>query len=224
MEQRNNADVIVETVALEGKRVVDVGCGDGHLARHMAQHGALVTGIECNPRQLAKAHAAAPVAGERIVEGVGQALPLPDGSADLVVFFNSLHHIPPDEMGKALAEAVRVLQPGGQVYVAEPLAEGPFFEAVQPISDETEVRARALAALTAARGLVAQTEIFYVNTVRMASFEAFRDRILSINPDRDALFARIEDEMRARFTRLAEPAADGFRFAQPMRVNLLRRP
>ena len=224
MELRNNADVIVETVALEGKRVVDVGCGDGHLTRHMAQYGAHVTGIECNPRQLAKAHAAAQVADERIVEGVGQALPLPDGSADLVVFFNSLHHIPPAEMGRALAEAVRVLRPDGRLYVAEPLAEGPFFEAVQPISDETEVRAQALAALKAAPGLVPETEFFYVNTVRMPSFEAFRDRILSINPDRDEVFGRIEDDMRARFARLAEPDGEGFRFAQPMRVNLLRRP
>ncbi|MGE4281718.1 MAG: class I SAM-dependent methyltransferase, partial [Magnetospirillum sp.] len=98
MQRRRNADVIVETLDLEGKRVVDVGCGDGHLTRLMAKHGAHVLGVECSPRQLAKAWKADKVADERIVEGVGQALPAEDASADIVVFFNSLHHIPLEHM------------------------------------------------------------------------------------------------------------------------------
>ncbi len=223
MQHRRNTDVIVETVALEGKRVVDVGCGDGHLVRLLARHGAHVLGVECGPRQLAKARAAPRVADEEIVEGVGQALPAADGSADLVVFFNSLHHIPVALMGQALAEAARVLKAGGRVYVSEPLPEGAFFEAVRPVSDETAVRAAALAALQTAPGLVAEAEIHYVHTVRLAGYEAFRDRIISANAEREALFARLDTEMRARFTRLAQPAADGVRFLQPMRVNLLRK-
>ncbi len=223
MQHRRNTDVIVETIAVEGKRVIDVGCGDGHLVRHLAGHGAHVLGVECSPCQLAKARAAARVAGEDIVEGVGEALPAPDESADLVVFFNSLHHIPVALMGRALAEAARVLKPGGRVYVSEPLPEGALFEAVRPVSDETEVRAAALAALATAPGLVAEAEFRYVHTVRLAGYEAFRDRIISANAEREALFATLDAEMRVRFARLAEPDGDGFRFLQPMRVNLLRK-
>ena len=223
MQHRRNTDVIVETIRLQGKRVIDVGCGDGHLTRHMARFGAHVLGVECSPRQLAKARAAERVADEEIVEGVGQALPAADGAADLVVFFNSLHHIPVALMGQALAEAARVLVPDGQVYVSEPLPEGAFFEAVRPVSDETEVREAALAALAGAPGFAAEAEIRYVHTVRLAGYEAFRDRIVSANAEREALFARLDAEMRARFARLAEPDSDGFRFLQPMRVNLLRK-
>lgn len=223
MQHRRNTDVIVETVALEGKRVIDVGCGDGHLTRLMAGRGAHVLGVECSPRQLAKARAAGRVADEEIVEGVGQALPAAESSADLVVFFNSLHHIPAALMGQALAEAVRVLRPGGLVYVSEPLPEGPFFEAVRPVSDETEVRAQALAALEAAPGLAEEAEIRYVHIVRMPGYEAFRERIISANADRESLFDSLESEMRARFARLAERDGDEFCFAQPMRVNLLRK-
>jgi ubiquinone/menaquinone biosynthesis C-methylase UbiE len=225
MERRRNTDVIVETIALEGKRVIDVGCGDGSLVRLMARNGAHVLGVECSPRQLAKARAAAKVADEEIVEGIGQALPAPDQSADLVVFFNSLHHIPAEAMMPALGEAARVLKPGGRVYVSEPVAEGKFFECVRPIDDETRVRALAYEALTRAGtvGLAMEREIAYVHTVLLKSYEALRERIVSANVEREALFAAKDAEMRALFERLATPTEEGFAFDQPMRVNLLRK-
>lgn len=226
MDRRRNQDVIVETIAPAGKRVIDVGCGDGGLARHLARHGATVLGVECSPRQLAKARAAEAVDGVTIVEGVGQALPAPDSSADLVVFFNSLHHVPREYMRAALAEAARVLVPGGRIYVSEPVAEGDFFEAVRPIDDETEVRAQAQAEIRRAGelGLAGEAEFGYVHTVQMRSYEAFRERIISANAEREERFLRLDAEMRPRFERLARRNAEGgYDFDQPMRVNLLRK-
>ncbi|MEW5727762.1 MAG: class I SAM-dependent methyltransferase [Pseudomonadota bacterium] len=224
MDRRRNADVIVETLDLAGKRVIDVGCGDGHLARHMARHGADVLGVECSPRQLAKARAAEPQPGVEIVEGVGQALPAEEASADVVVFFNSLHHVPAEFMAPALAEARRVLKPGGQVYVSEPLAEGVFYHVCRPIDDEAQVRALAYEALRHAPGFMSVAEFRYLHTVRMASYEAFRDRIISANAEREARFAEMDAEMRVLFAERATPAEDGgFLFDQPMRVNLLRK-
>lgn len=74
---RRNPDVLTDTLAVAGKQLIDVGCGNGHLVRHLARHGAQVLGVECSPRQLAAAHAAARVADETIVEGVGQASTAP---------------------------------------------------------------------------------------------------------------------------------------------------
>lgn len=226
MDKRRNTDVIVETLALEGKRVIDVGCGDGALARLMARFGAHVLGVECSPRQLAKARAAAKVADEEIVEGVGQALPADDESADAVVFFNSLHHIPIAFQAKALAEAARVLKPGGEVYVSEPLPWGAFFEAVQPIDDETWVRGAALSTVKGAwvHGLEEESEFTYLHPMVLKDYEAFRDKIVSANSEREARFVELDAQMRERFARLAKPAEDGgFSFEQPMRVNLLRK-
>ena len=227
MERRRNHDVIVKTLALPGKRVIDVGCGDGTLVRLLASHGAHVLGVECSPRQLAKAWAQAPVTDEKIIEGVGQELPVADGGADVVVFFNSLHHIHVPDMPLALAEAARVLRPGGQVYLSEPLPEGPFFATVRPIDDETDVRAAALAAIIGAArwGLRAEAELRFVHTMRMESYEVFRDRVVSANAEREARFDALDGPMRRLFSDQAERDADGsYLFDQPMRVNVLRKP
>ena len=224
MQRRRNTDVIVQTIAMQGKHVIDVGCGDGGLVRRLTRHGAHVLGVECSPRQLAKAWAAEKVGDERIVEGVGQALPAEDASADLVVFFNSLHHIPAQFLAAALAEAHRVLKPGGQVYVSEPVAEGLFFETCRPIDDETQVRAQALAALRAAPGFEAEDEITYVHTVSLKNYEALRERIVSANAEREAKFATLDQSMRALFMANGRPNDEGgMDFDQPMRVNILRR-
>lgn len=223
MDRRRNTDVIVETLALEGKRVIDVGCGDGGLARHMAKFGARVLGVECSPRQLAKARAAAPINGVEIVEGVGQALPVASGEADVVVFFNSLHHVPEAVMAKALEEAARALRPGGTVYVSEPIAEGRFFDTCRPVDDETRVRALAYHALMNCAALTPTRELRYVHTVQMRTFDAFRDRIISANSEREARFDAMKDELRALFEANGTRTDDGWSFDQPMRVNLLER-
>lgn len=226
MERRRNTDVIVETIQPQGKHIIDVGCGDGGLARLLTRHGARVLGVECSPRQLAKAWSAEPVGDETIVEGVGQDLPAGDGVADVVVFFNSLHHIPAEVIAQALAEAARVLKPGGMVYVSEPVAEGCFFESVRPIDDETEVRRLAHEALKAAHavGLAMEQEFTFVHTVQMKDYEAFRERIVSANSEREEKFAAMDDEMRALFSRNARCGEGGaFEFDQPMRVNVLRK-
>ena len=226
MDKRRNTDVIVETLALEGKQVIDVGCGDGGLVRRLTRLGAHVRGVECSPRQLAKARAADKLGDEEIVEGVGQALPADDESCDLVIFFNSLHHIPIEHQAKAMAEAARVLKPDGEVYVNEPLPYGDFFEAVRPVDDETWVRGAALAAVKGAwvHGLEEATEFTYLHPMVLPDYEAFRERIISANAEREAKFATLDKEMRERFARLAKPAPEGgFAFDQPMRVNLLRK-
>lgn len=226
MEYRRNSDVLLDLLAMAGRDVVDIGSGDGALCRLMARHGATVLGIECGSRQLAMARAAQPVGSEVYVAGVAQALPLPADRMDIVVFSNSLHHVPQRFQDHALAEAARVLRTGGLIYVSEPLAEGPFFELVRAIDDETAVRAGAYAAIRNAgtHGLAAQRELAYIHTVRHGDFEAFRTRVVAANAEREAAFAARDLELRRAFERLGQRSVEGGRiFEQPTRVNLLRK-
>lgn len=229
MRTISNHALLLETLApvLAGARICDVGCGDGRLARSLVEKGAAsAIGVECSPRQLAKARALPETSGVSIVEGVAEALPLPDAGVDVVIFFNSLHHVPPPAMDAAMAESARVLVPGGLVYVCEPVAEGPFYALCRPVDDEAEVRAKAQAALkdTHRHGLTVERDEIYRHVVRMPDFATFRDRLVSANAERDAIFARLEPQLRAAFERLAGRDDGGaFTFDQPGHMTLLRR-
>jgi hypothetical protein len=222
---RDNREVLLELIDVASKDVLDVGCGDGHVARFVTQAGGRVIGIEPNPVQLARARAAAPAGDETYEEGCGENLKYPDGSFDIVIFFNSLHHVPVADIPEAVDEAARVLRPGGKIYIAEPLAEGPGFELQKPVNDETEVRARAYDAIkhAAAHGLKQTAEVFYNRDMVMESFETWRERSSAINPARRALIDSMEIELRAAFIGLGDARADGVHFDQVIRVNLLER-
>ncbi|CCQ74450.1 methyltransferase domain-containing protein [Magnetospira sp. QH-2] len=220
---KRNADSLIETLALKDKRVLDVGCGGGHIARLMAGQGAHVIGLDPNPVQLRIAEAETPVADETYQAAGGEALPFDDESMELVVLFNSLHHLPPETMAPALREAARVLVPGGHLYISEPVAEGPFFTLMQPIDDETEVRALALAAIDNAEdhGLREITRAVHLHPMRYPDYETFAQRIGNIDPTRRAKFAALDARMRAAFEELGETRDDGVWFHQPTRTHLL---
>jgi ubiquinone/menaquinone biosynthesis C-methylase UbiE len=217
--------ILAEVATLEGSTVVDVGCGDGDLVRWLAARGAHAIGVEVGEEPLAAARAAAPVADERYESGGGEALPLPDASADVVTFIQSLHHVPVGLMDQALAEAGRVLRPGGVVFVQEPLPEGEQFEVLQPLDDETHVRSEAQHALARLPAtLRSEHSVTFGLRVRHESFEALRDRVLMNDAERSARYPEVEEELRARFTRLATPADGGFILRQPTKIDVLRRP
>ena len=123
------ADVaaVAEASSPNGARVLEVGCGPGHLSIRLARgHGLEVTGIDLDPDMIGRARANAERAGEgfaRLPAGllpsflVGDAasLPFPDGSFDLVVSTLSMHHWADPTAG--LAEIGRVLRPGGRALV-----------------------------------------------------------------------------------------------------------
>ncbi|HYD29818.1 MAG TPA: methyltransferase domain-containing protein [Azospirillaceae bacterium] len=225
--RRRALEVIAGHAALQDRRIVDVGCGEGGLVRALTLKGGHVVGVECGAEMLERARAAEPAGDERYVEGVGQSLPLPDASADIVVFMNSLHHVPTPHMAAALAEAARVLVPDGLVLVNEPIADGDFFQLTRLVEDEEDVRAAAHAAIrqVVAAGLFTeQDEIVYLNPVRMESYEAFALRMGLIDAGRKARVAAQEATLRAKFDELAQPRDGAFFFDQPARLNILVKP
>ena len=222
-DTRSNESVLSENLNLDKLEIVDVGSGAGDLVRYMTNQGAQVTGLECGALQLEKARSY-PLAGDEVyIEGVGQELPFADASFDVVIFFNSLHHVPLEYMATALDEARRVVKATGMVYVAEPIASGSGFELNAPIDDETTVRAAAYDAITnaTAKGLTQVREIFYQTVYHYSDFVAFKENVIPIEPRRRDLFEAIESDLGETFDRLGVPEESGIRFEQPMRVNLL---
>jgi ubiquinone/menaquinone biosynthesis C-methylase UbiE len=227
VEVTSDIEVLERLVEVAGTRSVDVGCGDGWLARALSAAGSRVTALEISGDLLAAARAAGEdQAGIDYAIGRAEALPLGDASQDLVVFMRSLHHVAIDQMDTALAQARRVLGRDGAVYVSEPLPEGDWFELQSLIEIETETRAAALAAIERAeeQGLRrVHTERYLIETV-LESADAFGARMLAVDPGREALLDERRDELEQAFATLGAPAPDGGGrvFTHAHRADLLR--
>jgi SAM-dependent methyltransferase len=111
----------VAAAAPDGARVLEVGCGPGHLSTRMGRHGFEVTGLDLDPAMIARAQANASRAGNRggrrpsFLVGDVAALAFPDRSFDLVVSTLSMHHWADPTAG--LAEIGRVLRPGARALI-----------------------------------------------------------------------------------------------------------
>ena len=95
---------------LGGKRLLDIGCGTGHLVAAAARRGAEVLGVDFAETMVARARSNYPGAAFR--QGDAEALDLADASFDAVACSFALLHLSDQEA--AVAEACRVLRPGGR--------------------------------------------------------------------------------------------------------------
>jgi len=106
-------------------RILDVGCGEGQIARALARvpGGRHLVGIDPSWRQVANGAAAG--GGPRYLQAQGERLPFPDDAFDGICCCLAIEH---SEGGDALlAEVARVLAPGGRflLLVNHPMYQGP---------------------------------------------------------------------------------------------------
>jgi SAM-dependent methyltransferase len=112
--------------ALPGGRALDVACGTGRYARHLAERGHWVIGVDTSAEMLAVAREAAPTGDFRL--GALEALPVEDASIDVVVCALALTHTP--DLHPVMAELARVLRPGGHLVVSNMHASAVLFGSI----------------------------------------------------------------------------------------------
>jgi SAM-dependent methyltransferase len=104
-------------------RLLDVGCGGGHVLKAADQRGWHGLGIDFSYRACTIARAAR---GRPVIQAESAAIPIRDACVDAVTLVNVLDHVP-DPLG-ALREARRVLSPGARLVIRVPNAafHGPW--------------------------------------------------------------------------------------------------
>ena len=119
-----------ELVPQPRRATLEVGCGEGRVARDLVARGHVVTAIDASPTLLDAAREAD--ARSRYLLADAARLPFEDGTFDLVVAFNSLMDI--EDMPAAIREAARVLEPGGRLCacITHPLADAGRWESREP--------------------------------------------------------------------------------------------
>lgn len=219
----SHAEMVKLLLSGAGASALDVGCGAGTFTWHMAPLFKRLCGIDVKENRIAEARDSARKRGLDIEFRVAsaQAMPFPVASFDVVVFSNSLHHIP--DMDKAIEEAVRVVKPGGLVYCMEPVPAGTYFEATRLVNDETEIRTEAYRAMHRNPHLQDVAERLYRAQRGFTDLDEWRDDQIARDPKRGSLFEQHKDEIRRRFEGAARRENGKLMFDQVSRVNLLRR-
>lgn len=212
--------LIQRTIPLAGADLLDLGCGDGAMTRRLAAAGARVIGAEADAAAVARAGTQIDV-----IEARAEVLPFAAASFDAVLMLKSLHHVPVALMPQALAEAARVLRPGGLLFCWEPVFAGPLNDIIRLFHDEQAERRAALAALhdvIADGTLDFVDERIYRTRISFAGFEDFQRRMLHLPTLRRKVEGDLLDAVHAAWNRLGQPR--GGKFERLMRLTLAERP
>lgn len=220
-------EIIDENLALDGKHILELGCGRAELTRAIAStgHGRQVLALEVDEIQHALHQQITDLDNVTFRLAGAEGIPAADDSFDAVFMFKSLHHVPLDLMAKSFDEIARVLKPGGYAYISEPVFAGDFNEILRLFHDEQRVREAAFSAVKHAvdsgQFLLAD-EIFFNSPMVFEDFATFEERIIGATHTDHQLSADIYDQVRARFER--HMGEGGAHFQMPIRVDLLQKP
>ena len=118
--ERLEATLILDLVGgVDGRSVLDIGCGDGTFAFELARRGAQATGIDASQAMIdaAKARAVQGHADVSFAVATAEQLPYAAGQFDVVTAITVLCFI--DDAGPVFREFARVLRPGGRLVIGE---------------------------------------------------------------------------------------------------------
>ncbi len=206
--------------------LIELGCGSARFLKGLLESYPKLSawGLEVDKIQHQK-NIAQDVPRLKWVEAGAQDIPAQDGQFDGALMLKSLHHVPVEDMDKALQEVARVVKAGGWFFVAEPVYAGALNGIMRLFNDEGVVRAKAIEALD--RAVQAGTwkqlhhEHFDVPVV-YADFNEFEKRMLRPTFIDKTVSDSLREQIRIEFEQ--HMTADGVQLTRPMQVWFLQKP
>ena len=222
---RIERDVFEHLLSLNGKEILELGCGKAQMTRLIATtgHDRKITATEVDQIQHNKNMLIDDLPNVTFVYAGSEAIPFDDNTFDIIFMFKSLHHVPIELMGKALKETKRVLKPGGTAYISEPVFAGDFNEVLRLFHDEQAVREAAHRAIkkAIADGLFSADEISFNTRIAFKNFEEFECNVINVTHSNHKLSPELYQQVKKQFSHSLQE--DGAKFLLPLRVDLLQK-
>lgn len=222
----NEISVLQKMLNFENTTVLELGCGAAEITRVIVGKTSVQSVIAAEVDEIQHQKNLAVTDLDRVTfKAYGaEAILEADKAFDIVLMFKSLHHVPLDQLDKALEEIYRVLKPGGWAYISEPVFSGRFNEIMRVYHDEEDVRKAAFDAVgrSVSKGMFQlESEYFFENRIQLESWQEYEKGILDVTHTDHKLSNEQYLEVKQRF--IASETDDGFVFDIPNRVDLLRK-
>ena len=219
-------EIYNDLLSLDGKHILELGCGSAEITRNIATSGInrKITALEVDEIAHEKNLQITDLPNVYFSLSGAQEIPLDDESVDVVFMFKSLHHVPLDLMEQSMREIRRVLQPGGLIYISEPVLAGDFNEILRLFHDEEKVRQTAFNTIEKAvdEGLFELVEERFFNSpMKFESFAEFETNTIKATHSSHKLDEKLYKLVKQRFEQ--HLGDDGAHFLMPMRVDLLQK-
>lgn len=189
---------INDCVSLNGKTVLEIGCGNGRMTRDLAEFATKVVATDLNVAVLQQARHAVTNDNVDFLFTPSGFPDLPEKSFDLVIYTLSLHHIPIPDMVDNLLHSGRLLNSVGKIVVVEPGDRGSFLEVKKRFGagsgDESREKAAALKAMNQLPGWDLSPRISFNIDF---SFSDIADFYASKLPNHQSLSAKKQLELKS---------------------------
>ncbi len=220
------AEIYNSLLSLDGKHILELGCGGAEITRNIATSGTdrTISALEVDPIAHEKNLQITDLPNVTFVLAGAQDIPLEDNSVDVVFMFKSLHHVPLELMEPSMLEIRRVLKPGGFAYISEPVFEGDFNEILRLFHDEQKVREAAFDTIKKAvdkNWFRLVNEVFFNSPRKFEDFSEFETHTIKATHSHHTLDDNLYRRVKQRFEQ--HMGDDGAQFLMPIRVDLLQK-
>lgn len=215
---------LLETLNLDNKTILELGCGTATMTKKIAQNGTNRKIIACEVDKIQhKKNLKENIENIKFEDYPAEDIKLEDESIDIVLMFKSFHHIPKNSMQKALDEIKRVLKPNGLAYISEPLYQGDQNALVAIFHDEKEIREIAFENIKKAvddEKFKLFKEIFFQTEVTYENFEDFKTKQMDATYINENVTPEIFQKVKDTYESYSKAKHT---FLKPFRVDILQK-
>lgn len=212
---RANCDV-------DGKDILEIGCGKGRITRDLARHCKRVVATDPDGAALDIARATIAAGNVEFIQAPTGVPDLPPSSLDLVIYTLSFHHVPVPDMPASLRGAAELLRPGGVIVILEPGDAGSFTETKERFGagsgDETPAKEAAICTMKSFDGWQVGETVYFRTFFQ---FDDEDDFLVSMLPGHRQQPDSFVDEVRAFLRQYRTD--DGILLDADRRLNVLKR-